>query len=281
MMLLKRWWKGFVENVLLPRFPELARQLRIARIPLSPEAFAGRAFASAFYIAMALAIIGGILAFSGRLSFIAPFLLFPLGLIGFFYYFMLYPQAKIIRRKWEIDRDVVFAARHILIALKSGMPIYDALLSATQGYGEVSRELEEIMRNTAAGVPLNHALRKAAEETPSENLKRILLHISNTITSGGDVARALEAITEQIASEQLAGLKAYGQKLNPLIMFYMMFGIIFPSIGMAFAIILFSLISGGMANLGKVALVAVAVIIAFLQFLFVNAMESSRPKFSV
>ena len=61
----------------------------------------------------------------------------------------------------------------------------------------------------------------------------------------------------------------------------MMFAIIFPSIGMAFAIILFSIISGGMINFSKYALVTVAIIVALLQYIFVNAIESSRPKYMV
>ncbi len=270
-----------VEAYLLPRFPNLKQQLKVAKLNVDPKTFVKRALITALSIGFGISLIIGLLCYNYNIHPVFALLLFPFITTFIFFYVMLYPHAKIIHRKWEIDREVIFASRHILISLRSGMPLYDALLGTAEGYGEVSKEIEEIMRRTTAGVPLNHAIRDVAEQTPSENLKRILLQISNALTSGGDVGNALEAITEQISSEQLTSLKAYGQKLNPFIMFYMMFAIIFPSIGMAFAIILFSLVSGGMVNFSKYVLVAVGIFVALLQFLFVNAIESSRPKYTV
>ena len=208
-----------VEMYLLPRFPNLKQQLKVAKINVDPKAFLQRALITALSIGFGISLIIGLLCFNYNIHPIFALLLFPFITTLSFFYIMLYPHAKIIHRKWEIDREVVFASRHILISLKSGMPLYDALLGAAEGYGEVSKEIEEIMRRTTAGVPLNHAIRDVAEQTPSKNLRRILLQISNALTSGADVGNALEAITEQISSEQLTSLKAYGQILIHLLCF--------------------------------------------------------------
>ncbi|MGC9005921.1 MAG: hypothetical protein ACP5JC_04890, partial [Candidatus Micrarchaeia archaeon] len=58
------------------------------------------------------------------------------------------------------------------------------------------------------------------------------------------------------------------------------FGIIFPSLGIAFAIILFSFIGGGL-QIPAAYLLLVVFAIGLLQFLFLAMAESSRPKYSV
>ncbi len=270
-----------VAEMLAAKFPRLKYKLRMARIATTPTEFVKKVLISSTMLSIGVLIFLYILFNAFNINELYLILLAPITWIAMFLYMMLYPDAKIIQRRWEIDKDVVFAARHILISVKSGLPLYDALLGASQGYGEVSNELRTVMERVAVGVPLNHAIRQAAEDTPSDSLKRVLLQISNALSSGADVGTALDAITEQIASEQLTALKAYGQKLNPYIMFFLMFGVIFPSIGMAFAIILISMISGGQFNLNKALLLGVACVIALVQYLFVNAIESSRPKYDV
>ncbi len=270
-----------VAEMLAARFPRLKYKLRMARISTTPTEFVKRVLISSIMLTIGVLILLYLVFSTLHINELYLIPLAPIVLAAMFFYMMLYPDAKIIQRRWEIDKDVVFAARHILISVKSGLPLYDALLGASQGYGEVSNELRTVMGRVAVGVPLNHAIRQAAEDTPSDSLKRVLLQISNALSSGADVATALDAITEQIANEQLTALKAYGQKLNPYIMFYLMFGVIFPSIGMAFAIILISMISGGRFNLNRALLLGVACVIALVQYLFVNAVESSRPKYDV
>ena len=86
---------------------------------------------------------------------------------------------------------------------------------------------------------------------------------------------------DQISKEQAIALKSYGQKLNPLVMFFMIFGVIMPSLGVAFAIILLSFIGGGQVSITPPMLAAVLALLAIVQFLFLGAVESSRPRFDI
>jgi len=88
-------------------------------------------------------------------------------------------------------------------------------------------------------------------------------------------------VLDQISKEQTIALKSYGQKLNPLVMFFMIFGVIMPSLGVAFLIILLSFIGGGQVSVGAPALAGMLALLAIMQFLFLGAVENSRPKFDI
>jgi len=198
-----------------------------------------------------------------------------------FQYFMLYPDVKITKRKKDIDYELVFAGRHLLIALKSGMPLFDSLVGVSRGYGAVSEEFNRIVEKVTLGVSMTQAIREVIQNCPSNDYNRIMLQIANSISSGSDVADSLEVVLNQVFREQVIALKAYGQKLNPLVMFYMIFGIIFPSLGLAFAVILFSLLGAGRFGITASLLLLVFVCIAVIQFLFLAMVESSRPKYVI
>jgi hypothetical protein len=122
-------------------------------------------------------------------------------------------------------------------------------------------------------------MHEVANANPSSTFRRVILQLTNSLSSGSNVADSLEAVLEQISREQVISLREYGQKLNPTVMFFMIFGVVFPSLGVALAVIFISFIGGG-SSIGGFALLAGAFILIFLlQFLFLTIAESSRPKF--
>ncbi|MFA5077660.1 MAG: type II secretion system F family protein [Candidatus Micrarchaeia archaeon] len=266
-------------DALAPYFPDLKKKLYRASMPETPSQFLERAILSSFFVAVALSLV---LAVFLNILYISP--LFAIAALIFlvpasFFYLMLYPEARIIRRQQDIDAELVFAGRHILIALRAGMPLFDALVGVSSGYGAVSEEFKRIVEKINLGIPMGQALREAGENTTSGAFARIVMQIANAISSGADVSSSLEIALNQIAKEQAIALKAYGQKLNPTIMFYMIIGIIFPSLGVAFAIILFSLVSSGAIGLNPTSLIYVLVFISLVQYLFLSLVESSRPRY--
>jgi len=175
----------------------------------------------------------------------------------------------------------VFAGRHMLIELKSGVPLYDAMLGISRDYGPVSEEFNKVVEKVTLGVPLGAALHDVAESNPSAYFNRLALQLANSLASGADVATTLEASLDQISKEQIIELKAYGQKLNPLVMFFMIFGIIMPSLGVAFMIMLVSFLGGSSISFGPQALFGVLACICLIQFIFLSMVESSRPRFDI
>lgn len=262
-------------------FPDLKKKLYLANSPETPGDFLEKAITASIYVGAGLTVL---LAMILQITFVNPLFAlaaFPFLLAGMFGYMMLYPEAKIIARQRQIETELVFAGRHILIALRAGMPLFDAFVGVSSGYGAVSEEFRKIVEKINLGVPMGQAMREAGTNSPSNAYSRIMMQLSNAISSGADVGSSLEVVLSQIAKEQTISLKEYGQKLNPLVMFFMIFGIIFPSLGVAFAIILFSLVSGGSIGLNSNSLLYVMAFIAIVQFVFLSIVESSRPKYVI
>jgi flagellar protein FlaJ len=271
---------SILSDAVLPYFPGLDKKLKIALIDKTPHEFMDWVVFSAFILSLFITLLVGLIANSLGISLLWLIPLFILFYIFSFFYYLNYPDVLMLKMRKEIDYEIVFATRHLLIALRSGMPLFDAIVGVSKGYGAVSKEFRKIVDDVTLGKPLSQSLREVADTSASSSLKRILLQIANALSSGSDVAESLEAVLNQIAKEQVIALKEYGQKLNPLVMFYMIFGIIFPSLGIAFAIILFSFIGGGL-QIPSIYLFFIVLGIGLLQFLFLAMAESSRPKYSV
>lgn len=271
----------FISEWLMPYYPNMRKKLLMAGISKSPEDFLDGAVLSSILMTIVLTVATAVFFSSMRVEMLWVVPLFLVYLFITFQYFMLYPDVKITKRKKDIDYELVFAGRHLLIALKSWMPLFDSLVGVSKGYGAVSEEFNRIVEKVTLGVSMTQAIREVIQNCPSNDFNRIMLQIANSISSGSDVADSLEVVLNQVFREQVIALKAYGQKLNPLVMFYMIFGIIFPSLGLAFAVILFSLLGSGRFGITASLLLLVFVCIGIIQFLFLAMVESSRPKYVI
>ncbi|MFA5412485.1 MAG: type II secretion system F family protein [Candidatus Micrarchaeia archaeon] len=270
-----------ISEWLMPYYPNMRKKLTMAGISTSPDDFLNGVVISTLLGAVTLTVLTFLFLSSINADVIW---LAPLSLVYIFIcyqYFMLYPDVKITKRKRDIDYELVFAGRHLLIALKSGMPLFDSLVGVSKGYGAVSEEFNRIVEKVTLGMSMTQAIREVIQNCPSNDYNRIMLQIANAINSGSDVADSLEVVLNQVFREQVIALKAYGQKLNPLVMFYMIFGIIFPSLGLAFAVILLSLIGSTRFGIDASILLLVFAMISIIQFLFLAMVESSRPKYVI
>lgn len=279
-----------VAELLAPRFSDLKQKLRLAAMNDNPVEFLDRTVSTALYISVALIVLSFLLMrdmialYASTsiplliLSVLGPILVMPPIVFG---YLMLYPDAMIIRRQKEIDYEIVFASRHIAIALKSGMPLFDSFVGASQGYGAVSKEFTKIADKVVLGIPVAQAIRETTQDNPSRFFTRIMMQIANSISSGADVGSSLDSVLDSISKEQMISLKEYSQKLTPVVMFYMVFGIIVPSLGVVLATVIFSALSGGTFGFSPAVLVPVFLIIAVVQFLFLGYIDSSRPKYLI
>ncbi len=270
-----------VSEWLMPYYPNMKKKLLMAGMDKPPEDFLEGVVVSTFLFTVVLTVATAVFFSSIQVSLLWLVPLFFVYLLFSFQYFMLYPDVKITKRRKDIDYELVFAGRHLLIALKSGMPLFDSLVGVSKGYGAVSEEFNRIVEKVTLGVSMTQAIREVIQNCPSNDFNRIMLQIANSISSGSDVADSLEVVLNQVFREQVIALKAYGQKLNPLVMFYMIFGIIFPSLGLAFAVILFSLLGSGRFGIDASILLLVFVMISIVQFLFLAMVESSRPKYVI
>ncbi|MFA5108328.1 MAG: type II secretion system F family protein [Candidatus Micrarchaeia archaeon] len=267
------------------RFPALGKELEIAEMSITPAKFVANNITSSLLVTILLEIVIVWAMLSqqvGVLSIVA------ISLVSFLLLFMISfntamyaPKVRIQRRGREIDQEIVFCGRHLLIELSSGVTLFDAMLGVSKEYGEVSKEFNKIVEKITLGVPATVAMHEVASNSPSSYFRRMMLQIANSLTSGSDVATSLETALDQISKEQVIKLKEYGQKLNPLVMFYMLFGVIIPSLGVAFMIIVFSVLGAGFESIGLSLMLATLGFVIIMQVFFLSVAENSRPNFDL
>lgn len=193
--------------------------------------------------------------------------------------FLNFPATKGSNTAKSIERDILFAVRDMIISLRSGMPLFNAITSISTGYGEASKEFSKIVERVQLGSPLEEAIDRVVAETKSPTFRRIMLQAVVSIRAGADVINALQSVIDQVSEERIIELRRYGQKLNAIAMFYMLFGIILPSMGIAVVTILTTFISIFTVTNGVLA--AALVMIFFLQIIFLRMVMASRPVFTM
>ncbi len=193
--------------------------------------------------------------------------------------FLNFPTAKGKSSSKSVERDILFAARDLIIALRSGMPLFNAITSVSSGYGEASKEFLKIVERVQLGTPLEDAIDDIVSTTKSQSFRKIMLQASVSIRVGADVTSALQSVIDQLTQERVIELRRYGQRLNAIAMFYMLFGIILPSMGIAVLTILTTFIPIFAVNVTILEVVVVGLI--FLQVVFLQMIRSSRPVFTM
>ncbi|MCX6777021.1 MAG: type II secretion system F family protein [Candidatus Micrarchaeota archaeon] len=274
----KAGWERGIVNVLVKQFPDLPRKLEMADMEIDPRDFVVRTALNAVVMMIMLTIVLGMLASVFSLPFIVVALMSPLLFFVFFMMGMGAIDVRISQKAKEVDRESLFAGRDILIALKSGAPLFNALMGVRKEYGATSREFKKIVERIDSGIPAEIALQQAYETNKATSFRRIILQILMSLRSGADVATGLETALNQISAEQVIEIKRYGQKLNPIAMFYMLFAIIMPSLGVAIGVILSSFIS---LDIDFGTLVIILIGLALIQYVFLTIIRSSRPSFDI
>lgn len=262
-----------------PFFPSLDVRLKQAEIYLPLEEYLGRSiFISIFLFLITFAILFSLNVFIKLPEGIYLFIyLVPIFISGLaFFYNLSYPSLVVSRRVKDIEKNLLFSLRHLLVEIRSGISIYDSFLSLSKAnYGAISKEFEKVIKEISVGVPELDALEKLMIKNPSTDFRRILWQIANAIKSGADLGNIIEELVREFSLEQRTKIKMYGSTLNSLALVYMIFAIILPSIGVTFLIIL-SFFSGFGVSQGILILIFILVVV--FQFLFIGLIKSKRPK---
>ncbi|MEM3555186.1 MAG: type II secretion system F family protein [Candidatus Micrarchaeia archaeon] len=274
----KMGWGRRIVGVVVKQFPDLPRKLEMADMAIDPKDFVARTLVNALVMMVLFTFVLSLLASEMKFPLIFVALIAPIIFFAFFMMGMGAVDVRISQKAREVDRDALFAGRDILIALKSGAPLFNALVGVRKDYGATSREFQKIVEKIDSGIPPEIALQQAYESNKAPSFRRIILQILMSLRSGSDIATGLETALNQISQEQVIEIKRYGQKLNPIAMFYMLFAIILPSLGVAIGVILSSFINLGV-DFGV--LLVVLVVLALIQYTFLTIIKSSRPSFDI
>ncbi|GEM_PF-828905 len=187
---------------------------------------------------------------------------------------LVYPQIIASQRRRAIDANMITATRQLLIQIRSGVPLFNALLSVSTGHNKVSDEFYKIVAKLNAGVAEADALAEASATSPSMQFRKVVWQLSNALKVGTDVGLALEATLSELERDQTEQIKKYSQELSPLTMIYMISAIIVPSLGVTLLIVIGSLLS---FPIPKVLLIAIFIVMVAFQAFFLNFVSTRRP----
>jgi hypothetical protein len=103
-----------------------------------------------------------------------------------------------------------------------------------------------------------------------------LWQISNGMRAGSDISIIIKESIKSLNEEQLIQIQSYGNKLNPMIMFYMLSSIIMPALAITFLTIISSLVNLAEPVAVTIFLVLFGVVM-FIQIMFIGVVRSLRP----
>ncbi len=264
---------GFVNRV-ASFFPTLKSELRIAHLPYTPIQYVNKNLKLTVIYAFLFTILFFFVLQKAKLSY---FLLIPIFIVLFilvFEYLLLIVKAKIRKREREINKEVIFVGRYLLVKLYSGRPLLNALIETAQSRGIATKYIKEIVDDINTGSTIENALNNAMIYSPSDKLRRIMFHINNALQLGIDVTKPLESVLEEITREEELEIKKYGKKLNTLVIFYMLAAVILPSLGTAMFIVISSFLNITIDFKGLLVFIFFMVV---LQFVFITLFKSIRP----
>jgi pilus assembly protein TadC len=256
------------------RFPELKLKLRQAGMKDTPEDFVKKTILSSFYMTTGIVLLFASILAKFKPLFYGLLISTPILFVVFFFYFIKLPDVKILRHKREINQEIIYAGRFLIVELKSGVLLYDALKNVSKSFKTIGKYFRDIVTAVDMGTTLEDALVDAIEYTPSEDLRRVLWQTLNALNTGADVAESLNAVVDQITKKQAIEINQYAKKLNPLAMFYMMIAVIMPSLGITLLVVLSSFFP---IDLDLLILLIIAVVFGIMQMSFLAIIKSSRP----
>ncbi len=222
-----------------------------------------------FFLAFSLSLV----AFGFTKSGLA-FLFVPLLWVMISFYLYHYVDYIIQKEAKLINQELVYATRYIIIQVESGIPLYATFENISKNYEHVGRIFREVNEQMNLGTPLTDALNEAIDGCPSDELRKILWQMLNSLRIGSEITQALQTVLEQVVREQKIAVVEYGRKLNPLAMMYMMMAIIVPSLGTTMLVVMATFIG---LQLNLTILMILVGLLLFLQFMFLAIVRSQRP----
>lgn len=205
---------------------------------------------------------------------------FAIALILTFFMFlqqMNYPKLIIVRRVRNINVNLLPALRALMIQLNAGVTFFNALKNiAKSNYGIISEEFQKAINAMESGVPAVEALEKISRNNPSIFFRRAIWQIITGMQVGADISIVLREIVNSLVQEQITEIQAYGGRLSPTAMFYMVLSIIFPALGITFVVVLSTFVRPLGENY-QIIIFSILGFVILMQIVFLGMIKSRRP----
>ncbi|MEM4295707.1 MAG: type II secretion system F family protein [Candidatus Anstonellales archaeon] len=229
----------FIGNLLIRIFPFVKHDLLVSGEKVKPSLFMTALFLNALFIPLFISI--SIYLYFGPQSIFITIISFFYLFLFVFIFGLAYPRAKIVDLSKSIDKDLSILLSDIIIQLKSGVLLYDALVSAgTANYGLASKKINEMIRKISQGYSERAAMQELALTIRSEFMKTTMWRIVSSLRIGGNVVYLLDAITKTVKEYNEREMKMYIDLINIGLMFFLLLGVVLPSIAIISGLIILS-----------------------------------------
>ncbi|MBN1940621.1 MAG: type II secretion system F family protein [Candidatus Diapherotrites archaeon] len=257
-------------------FPNLATRLRQANIKIDPQEYMAMMFTLSFFYLIFFAIL-----LTAVLSKITEhyYLLGPtLALIAAFMIMVqisFYPTMRIRKKERDIEKNLIFALRTMLIEIKSGVTLFDAMqLIANSKYGQLSKEFKKAVDEINTGAMYDEALQRLATANPSPYFRKSIWHLVNGMKAGGDIAKIIEETVKSSTRDQRIAIHKFSSQLRMLSLGYLMIGVIMPALLLTFLIVIGSF---PQIQISETIFWVILISLIVLQFMYVGMIKSRRP----
>lgn len=175
----------------------------------------------------------------------------------------------------NIDKDLVYALKDLLLQVGSGISLFDAMVHVSQaGYGAISEEFRLTVQDIHAGESTDRALEKMANRTKSEFLRKAVWQMVTALRAGTSIETALKSVIGILENYQKNQIRNYTGELNLYVLMYMVFAVAVPGLGSTILIVL-SAFGGARVSESTVLLIIGACFL--IQFLIIGFLKSRRP----
>ncbi len=211
------------------------------------------------------------------LSFIAlpvTFILFTFMFLGLHVQML---SVRAINRRFEIESDMLYSARHLLLKIESGSPLLNSIIDTSNLKTKSSKFYKEIVTDIYLGTPIEQAIEIGIDHCPSKPMVKLLEEIKNSLKTGTDLEKSLKSSLDTLTKEHMITIKSYGKKLSPLSMMYMIFGTILPSLSSALLVLAIGFIDLPLKTTSAI-LIFLTVSLLVIQFFFILLFKALKPE---
>lgn len=275
----KKRSKFFQRLIKVKKKSKLKEHLEKSHIELTREEYMGialRSLVNAFLISFILSSTA--LYFLKVSSFLTKSLALTFLFSSFvFFTQIVYPKVYANKKQREIEKNLLPALEDMSVQLSSGVPLFEILVNISNSdYGELSLEFKRLVRRINTGYPQIDAIDELGRNNPSLYFRKALWQISNGMKAGSDIKHVVKDTMKSLNEEQYIQIQNYGNKLNPLIMFYMLISVILPALAITFLTIISSIV-----NLPEktsiLMFIGLFVFVILIQIMFIGAIRTSKP----
>jgi len=196
-------------------------------------------------------------------------------LVMLFLFFIRYPRILAGKIVEEVDKDLIYALKDLMVQINSGVSLYHAMLNVSKsGYGRISDEFGRVVQEINTGEAQDHALENMALRTESEFLRRTIWQIVTALKAGASLQGALASIMQALRQYQTQNVKAYAQELNLWILLYVMVAVAVPSLGITLLVILSTF---GSMGVNQTFIIFLLLVCFISEFALIEFIKVRRP----